>query len=260
MVASSNIPPKIPAPFAESAAGTLVNYPIPDTVSAGSGNASWAQGFGYINAEPTGSGGIPPFVQDFNGTLQQISAWAQWYSMGGPIYYDNTFSGVIGGYPAGAVVYSTSYAGQFWQSETDNNTTDPDIGGAGWLGVKLYPVFTYPDPVIERSSITLPSANSTYTVTSSIVAPCNGFVTAVCSLNLSSQSAGIIAYGMSFSGAGVTSAGSTADGVNSSQTQVGKADVSAGSTVTLVASAVTQSTAPGVDMTLNSLLTFTAKP
>ncbi|MFL9904287.1 hypothetical protein PQR71_40220 [Paraburkholderia fungorum] len=85
---------------------------------------------------PEGSGGVPPFGQDMNGILNQISAWIQWVNAGGPVSYDATFSAAIGGYPKGAWLTSEA-GGSWWVSTVDNNTTDPDAGGAGWSSVSL---------------------------------------------------------------------------------------------------------------------------
>jgi hypothetical protein len=40
-----------------------------------------------------------------------------------------------GGYPRGAIVQSATVLGRFWVSTADNNTTNPDTGGANWLSV-----------------------------------------------------------------------------------------------------------------------------
>jgi hypothetical protein len=76
---------------------------------------------------------VPPFGQDMNGILNQISAWAQWDKAGGPVGYDATFSTAVGGYPAGAII-SAAILGNFWFNTVDNNTTNPDTGGANWIG------------------------------------------------------------------------------------------------------------------------------
>jgi len=81
-----------------------------------------------------GSGGVPPFGQDFNGILNQITQWSQWEATGGLPKYDNAFSTAIGGYPAGALLASTT-AGRIWINTTDNNTVDPDGAGTGWVSL-----------------------------------------------------------------------------------------------------------------------------
>jgi hypothetical protein len=77
-------------------------------------------------------------MQDFNGLFQQITAWNRWQAAGGLVPYDSAFSTAVGGYPAGAAVLSASVAGRVWISAADNNTTNPDAGGAtNWLGIAL---------------------------------------------------------------------------------------------------------------------------
>lgn len=130
MTAASGIPYKFAEPWGTSATSSYITDPIPATASGG--NASQAAGFPPITAANTGAGGIPPNIADFNGLGFYLSAWAQWQQMGGPVSYDSTLSTNIGGYPKGAVLQSTAVFGQFWQSTTDNNTSDPDTGGANW--------------------------------------------------------------------------------------------------------------------------------
>lgn len=53
--------------------------------------------------------------------------------------YDAAFQTAVGGYPAGAEVLSATTPGLSWMSTTDNNTTNPDTGGAGWLAQYFSP-------------------------------------------------------------------------------------------------------------------------
>jgi hypothetical protein len=77
-------------------------------------------------------------MQDFNGLLNQITAWSRWQAAAGLAAYDNTFSTAIGGYPSGATVLSASLPGRVWISTADNNTTNPDTGSAAnWLALML---------------------------------------------------------------------------------------------------------------------------
>ena len=134
---ASSVPAKLPEPWAKSASGTaaLVTNPMPDTVSGGTGLGSWSLGWQAINDTPIASGGIPPFMKDFNGVLFPVSGWAQWFSMGGPVVWDSAFSSTIGGYPKGAIVQSASVTGKLWLCTADNNTTNPDASGAGWTNL-----------------------------------------------------------------------------------------------------------------------------
>jgi hypothetical protein len=130
----SQIPAKFNIPFANNAGGSFIN-PIPQAsqTSITPGAASLFDGFPPLNFQPTASGGIPPFGKDFNGILNQSTAWDRWFSAGGPIYYDATFQSAVGGYPNGAIVQSLIVPGNFWMSTVDNNTTNPDAGGSGWV-------------------------------------------------------------------------------------------------------------------------------
>jgi hypothetical protein len=131
----ANTPPKFPVVWGASAATPYIRS-IPQVSQIGIINcaASLPDGFPPLTFVPASAGGCPPFGQDFNGILKQITQWSQWYSAGSPIYYDATFAtGAANGYPNGAVVQSTIVPGDFWLSTTDNNTSNPDAGGANWV-------------------------------------------------------------------------------------------------------------------------------
>jgi len=132
---STNIPSKIPLPFANSASSTY-KYSIPTASQIGitNGKASLTDGFPPLTFTPIGSGGVPPFGGDMNGILYEITAIQQWQEAGGFFPYDSTFSTAIGGYPEGAVLQSSSFNG-LWVSSAENNTTNPDTGGAGWVSL-----------------------------------------------------------------------------------------------------------------------------
>jgi hypothetical protein len=128
----ASIPDKIPAPFA-SANLANANYPLPLNPPGG-GLASWLQGWTVINATAQSAGGIPPFWQDFLALAYTLSAWDQWDQAGGAlsIGYDSAFSANIGGYFNGSIIKSATANGLLWISQVDNNTSDPDTGGANW--------------------------------------------------------------------------------------------------------------------------------
>lgn len=129
---AANIPTtKFPVPFANGASATYKTVPIP-TATAGTSRASLADGFPSDTFLAIGAGGVPPDGRDFNGILFEITGWNRWYQAGGPIVYDGTFSAAIGGYPAGAIL-STNPAGGLWLSTVDDNLTNPDAAGAGWV-------------------------------------------------------------------------------------------------------------------------------
>lgn len=139
---ASDIPGfKFPIPFANGADAAHRTAPIP-TATTGSYRASLTLGYPPETFLATGAGGTPPDGRDFNGILYEITGWNRWQQAGGPIQYDATFSAAIGGYPAGAVLMSNP-AGILWRSTADNNLTNPDASGAGW--VPLLPIKA-PDP------------------------------------------------------------------------------------------------------------------
>jgi hypothetical protein len=143
-VLASSIPSKFQVPFA-SAAGSGYIRPIPLATPASPGGATLLAGFNPSSFVPTASGGNPPFGEEFNGLLFQSTSWDQWYSAGGPIAWDAAFSAAVGGYPNGAVVASAATTGLFWYSTADNNTTNPDAGGANWVSftpINLFAVDT----------------------------------------------------------------------------------------------------------------------
>jgi hypothetical protein len=128
---ASGVPAKVPLPFASS--GTKNTIPISSQIGITPGAASYTDGFPPLTRTPLEFGGVPPFGQDMNGILFAVSAVAQWACAGGLFAWDSTFSTEIGGYPAGARVISASNSAIVWYNLTDNNTTNPDAGGAGWI-------------------------------------------------------------------------------------------------------------------------------
>ena len=132
---SSNIPTKIPLPFAYNAGvGYKNTIPTASQIGVVNGRASLNDGFPPLNFVPISSGGVPPFGSDVNGILNEITAITQWQQAGGFFFYDSSFSTTIGGYPKGAILQSSSNSG-LWISTAENNTTNPDTGGAGWMSL-----------------------------------------------------------------------------------------------------------------------------
>jgi hypothetical protein len=134
----SGIPTKFPVVWAAGQTSTYVR-PVPVTYTGAEvGAASFTLGFPAATFIPLASGGAPPDGRDTNGILQEITEWNQWQQAGGPIQYDSSFQASIGGYPQGAIVQSIATFGKSWLSTVDNNTTNPDTGGAGW---EIYPQY-----------------------------------------------------------------------------------------------------------------------
>lgn len=130
---AADIPDKFNIPFANAAGGGFIR-PIPEASQIGitTGAASLTDGFPPVNFLPIGAGGTPPAGQDFNGIIKQITEWSRWQNAGATVVYDAVFSAAVGGYPKGAILRAAA-AAYFWQSTVDDNLTDPDAGGAGWV-------------------------------------------------------------------------------------------------------------------------------
>lgn len=130
----SDLPIKFSIPWGFAAGGALIR-PIPTASQIGitPGAASLTDGFPPLNALIIAAGGIPPNIADHNGILSQITLWLRWAQAGGPMVYDATFQAAIGGYPAGAKIGSATTVGRTWLSTVDNNVTNPDASGAGWV-------------------------------------------------------------------------------------------------------------------------------
>jgi hypothetical protein len=132
---AASVPPKFGIPWANGAGAAYVRS-IPSSSQIGIQNcaASLPDGFPPLTFVPAAGGGCPPFGQDFNGILRQLSQWNQWQAAGGPVFFDSAFSTAIGGYPNGAVLNSTITPGTTWMSTIDNNTNNPDgATPTGWI-------------------------------------------------------------------------------------------------------------------------------
>lgn len=131
---ASSIPAKFQAVFANQATSSYIrSIPLNQSLP-GNGAASLNTGFPPETFVPPESGGFAPDGRDVQGILNPITAWAQWIQAGGaPITYDATFQSEIGGYFNGSVVASAVTPGLYWRSTADNNMTNPDTGGAGWV-------------------------------------------------------------------------------------------------------------------------------
>lgn len=139
---ASDIPTRFPAAFASQAVGGDVRA-IPLT-TADPNAASLQAGFPPNTFTPISAGGAPPDGRDFNGILLQTTQWSQWQNAGAPVTYNAAFSTAIGGYPSGAMLAAAT-AGYFWYSLVDDNTSDPDTGGANWSSFSPLGGFTTGD-------------------------------------------------------------------------------------------------------------------
>lgn len=171
---SSAIPASFPIPFAANASGAFIRpIPVNSQIGIQDGAASLNDGFVPENMTQIAAGGVPPFGQDMNGILNQVSAWCRWVKAGGPIYNDTTFSAAVGGYPQGAILQSGVLLGRQWYSVSDNNLTNPDdpATSAGWVAIGIpsgmpLPLLTQsvPSGFLAMNGLTIGSAASNATL------------------------------------------------------------------------------------------------
>lgn len=149
---SSNAPTKLKLPFASSGGKNT----IPNTSQIGivAGAASYPDGFPPLTRTPLVAGGVPPSGLDMNGVLFEMTAIARWLASGAGFTYDSAWASDsnVGGYPKGARVMRSDGVG-YWLNTTDNNATDPEAGGAGWV----------PDYTHGVAAVTMTSSNVTLT-------------------------------------------------------------------------------------------------
>lgn len=141
---SSNTPTKIPQPFAD--AGTKNAIPATTSGVLTPNQASMDVGFPTITSLPPALGGLPPYREDFNGVLNAITKAIRWSQAGGHYKFDAAFAtdANVGGYPKGALLLKADYKG-LWLNAVENNTTNPDTGGAGWSPIPSVPFFMTSD-------------------------------------------------------------------------------------------------------------------
>jgi len=150
----SNAPRKVALPFAENGEKNT----IPEGSSPSAGFASMNDGFPPLTRQPVGSGGIPPQGLDMNGILYYLSSLNKWQSAGGSFVYDSTFANDsdVGGYPKGAILLRSDGDG-FWLNRVDNNTTNPDTGGANWQPINNVGITS---KTLTSSDVTLTNAEA----------------------------------------------------------------------------------------------------
>lgn len=154
---ASSIPQRIQLPWGTNAGGPYIrSIPIPSQIGVQAGAASFNDGLPPLTMTPTAGGGVWPFGQDFNGIFNQLSGWARWQAAGGTVKYDATFAtaGYTNGYPAGASVANATALGSFWLNLVDNNTSNPDTGGANWVSYTPVNLFGYDGGAPDAGSVT----------------------------------------------------------------------------------------------------------
>lgn len=130
-------PSKITTPWASAG----LKNAIPAAADPVTGKAGFDLGFAAINMTAKEAGGIPPFGQDFNGILFSITEILRYVQAGGLPSFSASMASAVGGYSKGAIVLGGNGVTVF-QNTIDGNTTNPNSGGAGWVGDVLsgYPV------------------------------------------------------------------------------------------------------------------------
>ena len=125
-------PSKIVLPFSNS--GTKQTIPVNSQIGIADGRASYTDGFPPLTRTPISSGGHPPFGTDMNGILHAITSISRWMNASGGLPYDSTFAtdANVLGYPKGSKVLRSDGLG-YWLNTVDDNTTDPESSGVGWV-------------------------------------------------------------------------------------------------------------------------------
>jgi hypothetical protein len=141
-------PELISEPFGSSAGGSFITNPIPVASQIGitDGAASFTDGFPPLTMTQLDAGGVPPFGQDMNGILYMITGNIAFISAGQESVWSSTQASAIGGYALGAILARADGSG-FWLCTTNNNSTNPDAGGAGWV-----PAFNYGSTAVSVST------------------------------------------------------------------------------------------------------------
>lgn len=151
-------PFEIVEPFGVNAAdptSITLPIPVPSQIGITDGAASFNDGFPPLTMEPIIAGGVPPFGQDMNGILYTITSHLAALN-GGQLYdYSATWSTATGGYDLGAVLTMADDTG-LWFNLVNNNTSNPDTGGAGWVPLYCYGYTTLSG--LTGGTVTLTSA------------------------------------------------------------------------------------------------------
>lgn len=114
-----------------AATGAKTNIPLnADLIN---GRAGYNEGFPPINMTAVAAGGIPPYGQDMNGVLYDLSTAIQYIQSGIAFPFDSTFSTAIGGYAMGAIVSDASDKSLLWVNGTASNTAFP----TGWTSFAI---------------------------------------------------------------------------------------------------------------------------
>jgi hypothetical protein len=154
---NSQLPTRFPIPFGNGAGGSFIRpIPVPSQQTIDPGAASLTDGFPPDTFIPVSAGGEPPNGADFNGILNQSTAWNRWQAVGGMVPYNAAFASAIGGYPMGSLLRSSVIIDDFWLSMVDNNLTDPDSASAtNWISYGRGPgdLIVDPSPLLRQTAL-----------------------------------------------------------------------------------------------------------
>lgn len=131
---------QIPAALTKAFAVSGDKNSIPTDASSSTlanGLAAFSSGFPPVTSLPAAAGGQNPVREDFNGLFAALTTIQQWQMTGAARQYESAFSTAIGGYPKMAVLVKSDSSG-FWISTADNNTSNPDSGGANWSDLSAF--------------------------------------------------------------------------------------------------------------------------
>lgn len=119
------------------------NAPLPPDTQAvpNSGRTSLALGFPPECSKSIADGGVPPYGQDVNGILRQITANLEWYSRGGQFAWDASRS-----YDTPAIVF---YNGAFYMALKSSANQTPSANSDYWRKVLDYTDFSTIQTQIE---------------------------------------------------------------------------------------------------------------
>ena len=119
------------------------NAPLPPDTQAvpNSGRTSLALGFPPECSKAIADGGVPPYGQDVNGILRQITANLEWYSRGGQFAWDASRS-----YDTPAIVF---YNGVFYMALKSSANQTPSANSDYWRKILDYTDFSTIQTQIE---------------------------------------------------------------------------------------------------------------
>ncbi|CAI3956823.1 unnamed protein product [Commensalibacter communis] len=141
-----------PGPFLSKWAENGQRFDVPDNgADIANGKADIQTGFPEITMKSVINGGVPPWGQDHNGILYQITQAIQWTQAGGVPSFNQALVEKNGGYSKGQVLQGddSSKPWVLWISVQDGNTNNPNENKINLASVqngwRRYPVIEEKD-------------------------------------------------------------------------------------------------------------------